>query len=61
MPCPTPCRRYWWFSPSGSPERRKIAFQVDGILQGPLLGKGVAIISNDPAGMRIILKGLLIV
>lgn len=38
--------RYWWFTDSGSVEREKIAFAVDGILEGPLLGKAVTIIQN---------------
>jgi hypothetical protein len=42
--------RFWWFTPPGSEERRKTAFQVDGIVQGSLRGKGVAIIQNKPGG-----------
>lgn len=38
--------RYWWFTDSGSEEREKVAFAVDGILEGPLLGKAVTIIQN---------------
>jgi hypothetical protein len=40
------CCRYWWFTPSGSDERQNIAFAVDGILEGPLLGKAVTIINK---------------
>jgi hypothetical protein len=41
--------RYWWFSPTGSPQRQKVNFAVDGILVGPLLGKAVTIIGNQAA------------
>jgi hypothetical protein len=43
----TPPRRYWWTTPYGSKERSKVVFEV---LQGPLIGKAVAIV--NPAGAR---------
>jgi hypothetical protein len=41
--------RYWWFSATGSSQRQKVNFAVDGILVGPLLGKAVTVIGNQAA------------
>lgn len=42
-------RRFWWFTPTGSPQRQRISFDIDGILVGPLLGKAVTIVKTKPA------------
>jgi hypothetical protein len=39
--------RFWWFTPDNSKARRKIAFAVEGVLEGPLLGKAVTIIDKQ--------------
>lgn len=38
---------FWWWTSDNSKQRRKIAFAVEGLLQGPLLGKAVTIIAKD--------------
>jgi hypothetical protein len=40
---------YWWFTATGSTQRQRVNFAIDGILVGPLLGKAVTVIKNQPA------------
>jgi hypothetical protein len=42
-------RKYWWPTATGSLQRQRVSFSVEGILVGPLLGKAVAIIYNQVA------------
>jgi len=39
--------KFWWTTPSGSSQRRKVSFVTEGIVQGPLTGKAWAIIKNE--------------